>query len=383
MFNPSAFWFQAGSAAAAPHGVAQLNVLSRDSRSKPSCVVSHAAVCFASCDGDRPAITIAGTQGKHDPRTPSPHLKRKRYAEETQDFINPEAGGSGTAPLQRTQGFVDPEAGGPGVAPLQCTQGFSTPPRRARTEMDFSPEAPSVSSAELRMGLQSLLQEKDKATEDPYLSLDAAKDIPLEIHHQQVGFSMWDVSEQVRCTFWLLYCISLLQLGYVGENQQQQRTVTNQALGLVARQVLSGTQATYEGFRKQKGNGHVRLDKYLQGHRVLPDPMTGEDIRPVEIPVTARQYWEVEIATEQWKVDRQASRVMRKPAAQDVRKKPAASADTSQAQRRVRRGCWLLANILCSWLSHYPAGLPVHSRQGARGKLGSASGDLAFSGSPA
>ena len=49
--------------------------------------------------------------------------------------------------------------------------------------MDFSPEAPSVSSAELRMGLQSLLQEKDKATEDPYLSLDAAKDIPLELHH--------------------------------------------------------------------------------------------------------------------------------------------------------------------------------------------------------
>ena len=105
------------------------------------------------------------------PGLPSPYLKRKRYAEETQDFINPEAGGPGTAPLQCTQGFVDPEAGGPGVAPPQCTQGFSTPPRRARTEMDFSPEAPSVSSAELRMGLQSLLPEEDKATEDPFYIL--------------------------------------------------------------------------------------------------------------------------------------------------------------------------------------------------------------------
>ena len=61
VYNPSAFWCQAGSAAAAPHGVARLNVLGCDSRSKPSCVVSHAAVCFASCDCNGPATEQEST----------------------------------------------------------------------------------------------------------------------------------------------------------------------------------------------------------------------------------------------------------------------------------------------------------------------------------
>ena len=51
------------------------------------------------------------------------------------------------------------------------------------------------------MGLQSLLQEEKKATEDPYLEMDTAQEIPVESHEERVGYSMADVSEQIRCTF--------------------------------------------------------------------------------------------------------------------------------------------------------------------------------------
>ncbi|OLP79688.1 Peptide chain release factor 1 [Symbiodinium microadriaticum] len=187
-----------------------------------------------------PASTVPGLS--------SPLLKRKRVADDTEGVVDPEAGRPGTAPLQCTQGFLDPEAGRPGLATLECTQGFSTPPRRERSAMEFSPEAPSGSSGELRRGLQSLLQEEQMATEDPYFEMDAAQEIPVESIGVQVGYSMAEVSEQVRCTFWLMYCISLLTFGQE-EHESRQQTMTNVGLGFVARRLLSGIQASFDCFR--------------------------------------------------------------------------------------------------------------------------------------
>ena len=104
------------------------------------------------------------------------------------------------------------------------------------------------------MGLQSFLQEEKKATEDPYLEIDAAKEIPVESHEEQVSYSVADVSEQIRCTLWLLYCISLLHF-VQEEHQHRQPTVTNRGLGFVARRLLSGIQASFDRFRGRKGNG--------------------------------------------------------------------------------------------------------------------------------
>ncbi|CAE7682869.1 prfA [Symbiodinium sp. CCMP2456] len=162
-----------------------------------------------------PATTIPGL--------PSPQFKRKRAADDTEGLLDPEAG---RPPLQCTQGFVDPEAGRPGFAPMDCTQGFATPPRRKRTATDFSPEAPSGSSGELRRGLRSLLEEKQTATEDPYLALDASMQIPVESHDERVSYSMANVSELVRC--------------------------------------------------------RTQLDDYLNQHRVIPDLMRGDDTTAVQ-----------------------------------------------------------------------------------------------------
>ena len=173
------------------------------------------------------------------------------------------------------------------------------------------------------MGLQSLLQEEKKATEDPYLEIDAAKEIPVESHtRSRWANSMADVSGQIRCTFWLLYCISLLHFVHE-EHQHRQPTVTNQGLGFVARRLLSGIQASFDRFRGRKGNGKMWLASYLKQERVLlPDLMTGQDIKTVEIPAGQRQHWEPEIPTE--KVDRRATRVQRKPGTQEALKEPAA-----------------------------------------------------------
>ena len=179
------------------------------------------------------------------------------------------------------------------------------------------------------MGLQSLLQEEKKATEDPYLEMDAAKEILVESHEEQVGYSLADVSEQILCTFWLLYCISLLHFVQEG-HQHRQPTVTNQGLSFVARRLLSGIQASYDRFRGRKGKGKTRLDSYLKRERVIPDLMTGEDIKAVEIPAGQRQHWEPEIPTE--KGDRRAFRVQRKTATHEALKKPAGLLSTPEAQ---------------------------------------------------
>ena len=140
---------------------------------------------------------------------------------------------------------------------------------------------------------------------------------------------MADVSEQIRCTFWLLYCISLLHFVQEG-HQHRQPTVTNQGLSFVARRLLSGIQASYDRFRGSKGKGKTQLDSYLKQERVIPDLMTGEDIKAVEIPAGQRQHWEPEIPTE--KGDRRAFRVQRKTATQEALKKPAGLLSTPEAQ---------------------------------------------------
>ena len=144
---------------------------------------------------------------------------------------------------------------------------------------------------------------------------------------------MADVSEQVRCTFWLLYCISLLHWEQEG-HRHRQPTVTNQGLAFVARRVQSGMQATYDRFRSQKGKGKTRLDSYLKQDRVIPDLMTGEDIKAVQIPTGERQHWvpEIQIPTE--KGDSRAFRVHNKPATQQALKKPAAVLSTSEAMKK-------------------------------------------------
>ena len=86
------------------------------------------------------------------------------------------------------------------------------------------------------------------ATEDPYFEMDAAQEIPVESIGVQVGYSMAEVSEQVRCTFWLMYCISLLTFGQE-EHESRQQTMTNVGLGFVARRLLSGIQASFDCFR--------------------------------------------------------------------------------------------------------------------------------------
>ncbi|CAE7210463.1 unnamed protein product, partial [Symbiodinium necroappetens] len=295
---PSAFCLKpAVQQAASLHGFAQLHVLERDTSSKLGSVVSDTAGGFGSfasftrCDCDGRSVSIAGI---HNSR------------QEDQAW-------------HRCSALKD-----------------------SLTQRDFSPEAPSGSSGELRMGLQSLLQEEKKATEDPYLEMDAAKEILVESHEEQVGYSMADVSEQIRCTFWLLYCISLLH--FVQEaHQHRQPTVTNQGLSFVARRLLSGIQASYDRFRGRKGKGKTRLDSYLKQERVIPDLMTGEDIKAVEIPAGQRQHWEPEIPTE--KGDRRAFRVQRKTATQEALKKPAGLLSTPKIQWNAVDSC--LLDLLC------------------------------------
>ncbi|OLP90476.1 hypothetical protein AK812_SmicGene27950 [Symbiodinium microadriaticum] len=120
---------------------------------------------------------------------------------------------------------------------------------------EWSPAVAGKSALELGAGtgvvgltLGHLGAEEKKATEDPYLEMDAAKEMPVESHEERVGYSMADVSEQIRCSFWLLSLLHFVQEGH----QHRQPTVTNQGLGFVARRLLSGIQASYDRFRGKR-----------------------------------------------------------------------------------------------------------------------------------
>ncbi|OLP82740.1 hypothetical protein AK812_SmicGene36570 [Symbiodinium microadriaticum] len=262
---PSAFCLKpAVQQAASLHGFAQLHVLERDTSSKLGSVVSDTAGGFGSfasftrCDCDGRSVSIAGI-----------HNSRK---------TRPCTTAVDTRVIDSTSRGTDCEG-------LQS--------RSTKWQQWRAPDG----SAESSSG-------REEGDGRSIFGDGCGQGDPSESHEEQVGYSMADVSEQIRCTFWLLYCISLLHFVQEG-HQHRQPTVTNQGLSFVARRLLSGIQASYDRFRGSKGKGKTQLDSYLKQERVIPDLMTGEDIKAVEIPAGQRQHWEPEIPTE--KGDRRAN----------------------------------------------------------------------------
>ncbi|CAE7252487.1 prfA [Symbiodinium sp. CCMP2592] len=271
----------------------------------------------------------AVSQASTVPGFPTPYAKRSRKqqmqarpeAVETEAVTAPEC--------------VDPESGKPGMLPSQYTQGFfSTPPRKRRSERDFSPpsqEMPQQNAAASRASppTQEIvgLIEAQLPPEDivPLFRENPDYDIPLEAYEETVAFSMHEVSRDVSRSLWMVYCLLSADTGSLGDHKlpgDREQTLSNHGMACVGRYLLHGSHLVYEEARAVQKSLSVRAWTWRQE---WPRARRGKEA-VVHIPQEERVPWNPRVLRSQ--LSQHAAQQIFKQSA--PKKKPAATGSNDE-----------------------------------------------------